>query len=252
MPQFQLTSGWTLRGSDGGRSLPHITGVAVPGNVHLELLRAGLIDDPRAGVGVLTSRWVETCRWSYSISFQAPGDVLAGATRRVWLVFDRVFGAARIELNGETVGSHFSAVRPCRIDVTGRLRAERNVLRVEIEPVSPADVARLSMPRHRAGNEWSSRLIPVGLAGGARVEWTHLPVRVDALVAGAALDESLATGRVHVRQFVEVLTEQPARLTLLTQLPEAGALVEVQAELPRGVGVIEATLDVATPRAWFP
>jgi beta-galactosidase/beta-glucuronidase len=226
--------------------------VAVPGNVHLELLRAGLIEDPRVGVGVLTSRWVETCRWSYATSFQAPGDVLAGATRRIWLVFDRILGAARIELNGETVGSHFSAVRPCRVDVTGCLRPDGNVLRVEIEPVSPADVTRLSMPRHRGGNDWSPRLIPVGLAGGARVEWTHLPVRVDGLVAGATLAENLSSGRVHVRQFVEVLTEQPARVTLLAQLPEAGALVEVQAELPPGPGVIEATLDVQSPRAWFP
>ena len=252
MPQFQLTSGWTLRGSDGGRSLPPITGAAVPGNVHLELLRAGLIDDPRVGASVLTSRWVETCRWSYSISFQAPGDVLSAATRRIWLVFDRILGAARIELNGQTVASHFSAVRPCRIDVTGQLRPEGNVLRLTIDPVTPVDVPRLSMPRHRAGNEWSPRLIPIGLTGEARLEWTHLPLRVDALVAGATLAENLAAGRVHVRQFVEVLTEQPARVTLLAQLPEAGALVEVQAELPRGEGVIEATLDVQTPRAWFP
>ena len=251
MPQLELTSGWTLQGADGGRRLP-LVAAARPANVHLTLLAARLIDDPRTGIGVLTSRWVETCRWSYSTKFDVPPDASGAATRRVWLVFDQILGSAQIALNGETIATHSSALRPCRVDVTTLLRPGLNGVVVEIGSVSPSDVQKLSLPRRCAGNEWSPRLIPFGLAGPVRLEWTHLPVRVDALAASAALNDSLSAGQAHVRQFVEVLSEQPVRVTLLAQLPEAGVLAEVHAELPPGLGVIEAMLDVPMPRAWFP
>src|SRR6185436_3005576 len=132
MPQVEITSGWTLHGADGSRRLPPVP-AAVPANVQLSLLAARLIDDPRTGMGVLTSRWVETCRWRYTTEFDAPAEASGAATRRVWLVFDQIVGSARIALNGEMIATHSSALRPCRVDVTALLRPGRNSLGVEID-----------------------------------------------------------------------------------------------------------------------
>jgi hypothetical protein len=231
MQHLQLTSGWTLSCADAARVVPALgaAAVSVPGNVYLDLLRSGLIEDPRVGMGVLTSRWVRTCGWVYETAFDCPADALGAATRRAWLVFDEIRGSAEIALNDERAADH--ARGAFRMDVTGKLRAGVNRVRVHVEP--------------------SGQLV-IGLTGAVRLEWTHLPVRVDALVPAATLGEDLSAGRVQVRQFVEVLADHPVKVSLLAQLPEAGALREVQAELPPGAGVIEAIMEVPSPRVWHP
>ena len=228
MRHVQLSSGWSLSCAEGGRILPACA-ASLPGNVHLDLLRAGLIQDPRVGMGVLTSRWVRTCGWVYETAFDAPEEALAPATRRAWLVFDEISGSAEIALNDELVAKHDGGTRPCHVDVSGKLRAGMNRLRVHVE---------------------ASKQLMIGLTGAVRLEWTHLPVRVDLLVPATMLSEDLSAGRVHVRQFLEVLSDQPVKVSLLAQLPEAGVLSEVHAELRPGPGVVEATVDVPSPKVW--
>src|SRR5688500_14839402 len=129
MRHVQLSSGWSLSCAEGGRLLP-ASAASVPGNVHLDLLRAGLIQDPRVGMGLLTSRWVRTCGWVYETTFDAPEEALAAATRRAWLVFQEIRGSAEFALNDAVVAKHDGGTRPCHVDVSGKLRAEANRLRV--------------------------------------------------------------------------------------------------------------------------
>ena len=104
----------------------------VPGEVHLDLVRADLLDDPADGVNVLKARWVEEQVWSYRREFEAPADALADGVR-AWLHFDRLDLAAVVVLNGVEVGRHCNTFYPCRVEVTGKLRPGANVLTVPVE-----------------------------------------------------------------------------------------------------------------------
>src|SRR4051794_18034544 len=142
MHTLDLNGTWKLRWSDGQRHRldqaerdpvgdPHrwIDG-QVPGEVHLDAMRAGLIADPLAGTNVLAARWVEECWWSYRRTF----DLSSVPPGQAWLVFDRLDLGATVFLNGVEIGRHSNFFVPCRIDVTGKLRQGSNTLLVHLDP----------------------------------------------------------------------------------------------------------------------
>lgn len=73
---LDLNGTWRLRWTDGERGRVEYANrpetdearyldARVPGEVHLDLWRAGLIDDPYVGTNCLKARWVEECVWAY-------------------------------------------------------------------------------------------------------------------------------------------------------------------------------------------
>ena len=74
---------WQLGFGDGIRGTPALAernvidpqrylSAQVPGEIHLDLERLGLIDDVRVGLNAMKARWVEETRWVYRREFDAP------------------------------------------------------------------------------------------------------------------------------------------------------------------------------------
>ncbi len=272
--QRSLNGTWKLRTSDGERGRPEYAerdhtdplryiNARVPGEVHLDAQRAGWIEEPGVGVNVLASRWIEENRWSYRREFVAPPEALRS---RAWLVFDRLDLDARIVLNGIEVGRHANAFYPCRIEVTGHLRRRRNVLVVHVESglyrVADKPIAGLARrdnmlltkcvwlrkPQCQFAWDWSPRLINVGITGEARLEWTRDPVRADQFVPLVELSPDLKTGRVRGRWFIEAFGNVSAELTVEV----AGQRATVPVTLAPGLSPVEASVEVANPKLWWP
>src|SRR3954469_14780014 len=102
---------WQMRWSDGTRGRLEYANrdavgdaskyfpAAVPGEVHLDLIAAGVLADPYVGTNELAARWVEECLWAYRRGvWGAAGAVGKGA--RAWLVFEGLDLIATIYLNG--------------------------------------------------------------------------------------------------------------------------------------------------------
>src|SRR3990172_10004050 len=94
--EISLNGTWKLRWSDGQRGRleyanRQVTDAAryldaqVPGEVHVDLWKAGWIADPYVGTNCLAARWVEEYMWSYRKEFAVPAEALNG---RSWLHFD--------------------------------------------------------------------------------------------------------------------------------------------------------------------
>jgi beta-mannosidase len=239
----------------------------VPGEVHLDAQRAGLISDVYGGLGSLQARWIEECEWTYRRWIEVPAAALTG---RAWLSFECLDLVARVVLNGQEVGRHANSFLPCRIEVTGKLKPGRNLLCVQLEsglfsvaekPSHPYNESLetalhkrhwLRKPQCQAGWDWSPRLLNVGIQGPCRLEWTAAAARVDRLVPLATLSEDHARGEVRARLFVEglVTEETPARLCV--ELPDAGIRAEAEVRLKPGLHAYEVVARVEKPRLWWP
>jgi len=251
---------------DPSRFIP----ASVPGEVHLDLMRAGLIQEPCEGLNVLAARWVEECVWTYRRDFTASREA-AGA--RCWLVFEGLDLSATIHLNGKEVGRHQNVHRPCRIEVSGQLRAGRNTLVVHVEaglwltmdkPGSDfindrryADSALtkrmwLRKPQCQFGWDWSPRLINVGVTGPVRLEWTRAAARVDQFTPLVSVSPDLGMGSVRARLFVEGLAPKPQPARLAVEIVETGQRVVCDVEVKPGPGVVEAEVEVENPKLWWP
>jgi len=269
---------WELRHTDGQRgrtahaerldSDPAKTLAAqVPGEVHLDLMRAGLLASPYLGAGVLAARWVEEEIWSYRRFFEAPRAALTGAA---WLVFDGLDYAATILLNGQLVGKHDNTFMPCRLDVRGKLKAGRNLLVVHLdsglhqvadkpgEGYLQSDDQRLHK-RHwlrksqaQFSWDWAPRLINVGIFRPVALEWSAAPVRLDQFVPLVSLSSDLQRGSVRARVFVENPGQKARKGRLEVELVEANRKVAIEVELRPGLSPVEAVIEIERPQLWWP
>lgn len=245
----------------------------VPGEVHDDLLRQGLISDPYVKGQVLQSRWVEEMLWSYRREFIAPAESRK-TSARAWLVFEGLDLVAKIHLNGEKIGEHRNTFYPCRVEVTGKLKPGKNVLRVDLdsgvidagnktaEGYSNSPDAQLHKrhwlrkPQCQAEWDWSPRMLNVGIFKPVQLEWTTQPARADQFVPLAEVSDDLQTGRLRARWFVEGLKKTTTKATLKVTLtpPKSGAPVRVSVpvELKPGLHPVEANLEVQNPALWWP
>jgi len=104
----------------------------VPGTVLTTLVDRGIYPDPAYGLNNLAiPESLNKHDWWYRTEFDAPA--LPG-DRRTQILFNGVNYASQVWLNGERLGTTTGAFIRGRFDVTGRLRARRNILSVRVSP----------------------------------------------------------------------------------------------------------------------
>ena len=107
----------------------------VPGNVELDLSRAGLLpEDLFRGMVTRENEKLESYDWWYEKEFDTP-VLMPG--EQAFLEFDGVDCMATYYLNGEEFGQSENAQMAHRFAVTELLRPEGNLLRVHIRNVFP-------------------------------------------------------------------------------------------------------------------
>ena len=128
--------------------LPHIA-AQVPGNVELDLSRAGLLpENLLKGMGTKIAEQYETYEWWYQRTFAAPER---SADERVYLYFDGVDCLAEYYLNGQRLGASDNMFTPQEFDVTDQLIAGDNRLSVRLRSALLAELQGQDQPPPQAG-----------------------------------------------------------------------------------------------------
>ncbi|MFW6388197.1 MAG: beta-mannosidase, partial [bacterium] len=144
---FSLDGDWTLTPATTSHSLParlaeHDRGeeirlkAVVPGCVHTDLLREGVIDDPYYRDNELSQMWVGETDWVFSRSFRVPAELLQ--CEYVELVFEGLDTLAEVVLNGRLLGRTDNAFRTWRFDVSDALANGENSIEVRFDAPVPA------------------------------------------------------------------------------------------------------------------
>lgn len=109
----------------------------VPGHVHCDLMRHGLIEDPFVGESETACQWVDERDWCYRTTIQwEPDDARPYRAIR----FEGLDTICRVFLNGELVAEHDNMFVPLEIDVSDLLQSGANEIRVDFQ--SAARVGR--------------------------------------------------------------------------------------------------------------
>jgi len=127
-PQRQSLNGaWRLSGT--GPSGENIeVAASVPGVVHWDLQRAGVIKDPFIADNETSVQWVALRDWTYRRSFRV-FEATANSPH-LDLVFEGLDTFAEISLNGERLGRTENMFVPHRFDVASRIHPGRNELEI--------------------------------------------------------------------------------------------------------------------------
>jgi beta-mannosidase len=279
MQQVDLNGTWQLSWHDDAPQF--LTALEAPGRMQLDaevpkpihevLMKAGILDDPRIGLNALKARWVEEQFWVYRRMFLSPSG-LRDVTP-IWLDFLCLEYDAVIFLNGEEIGRHANAHRPCRIEVTGKLKTDgsANILIVQLDAglFGVADKSAreyLGNPsaaltkRHwqrkgqwQAGWDWQQRLMNVGILGDVLLTWGRAPRVVQTQVYAVASDDlkqARFTGRVFVENSGSEAIEGTLHLAITGTETETPITKTVNIPVGASDHQIEITID--NPELWWP
>jgi beta-mannosidase len=251
MTRLPLASlSWQFRdATTDGAWLP----ATVPGCVHRDLRRAGLIPDPFWGANELELQWIEERTWEYRTRFDLP-ETLRGEPV-VELCADGLDTVSVVSLNGHEIARTENMFLAYRWDVGPRLRARDNELCIRFEPAmdyvrtrrlehAPREIndpvggcTRLRKEQCQFGWDWGPRFVTAGIWQDLRLEGGP-PNRLE----GVRLTQEHREGAV--------------RLALVPETRAPLAAPEVRWKLSLdGETVVEGTgtsLEVPAPQLWWP
>jgi beta-mannosidase len=183
----------------------------VPGNVELDLQRAGELEDPYVGRRIYGLKEYEHYEWCYAREFDTPPH---GAGTSLWLVFQGVDCYSTVWLNDEVLGETDNMLIPWRFEVTDRLRdsaPNRLVVRIRsavLEARSysyePGHMAMgtnyeqlfVRKAPHMYGWDIAPRVVSAGIWRGVDLEVHQQPEWCDVHYATEFVDEHSALLRV--------------------------------------------------------
>lgn len=262
---YNLNGDWRLV-CDDGREFP----ARVPGDVHLDLMRAGVIPDPNIRMNFKECRWIGDHTWSWHRDF--PASPAPG--KKFELVFDGLAYVAEIFVNGTLAGKHKTMHRPCRLDVSKLLKDGENHLEVRLAPFDPseADVPLITCPLTGWADAISKPEVCPKRGAGRKAEYTYgwdwaqgLPVcgiwrgcRLECNDFARVCNPYFRTtneGAVNFTFQLDSVLRNVADAHCTLTIRRNGAVVaEKSEEIVLGCGVwnYEIETSVSSPEHWFP
>jgi beta-mannosidase len=223
LKQQTLHAGWKLRQAGRVDWYP----AQVPGAVHMDLLRAGVIGDPFFGEYERTLQWIGYADWEYQLYFALPTDCIK--RRRVELVFEGLDTYARAYLNDVLVLETDNMFREWRIDARAHLRLADNVLRILFRSPIQEDLPKLGRIDYAlpAANDAGEKTSPFTRKAPYHFGWDWGPRFVTAGIWKPVRLEAWDDARI-VSVFHEQrkLTERLSRITAHVELMAAAELAE--------------------------
>lgn len=253
----------------------------VPGEIHLDLMHAGLMEDPNISDNARTRcRWPENQSWWYSREFVIPAGFTSNLRQR--LIFDGIDLYGQIFLNGTLIGTAKDAFSTVLFDVRGALQEGTNELVVRVTsgmelprqftiPTAEAAaylkglesvyaVRRLELvqgsqrkPRCAYGTDFCDPLPNIGLWRSVRLEGRskliihHL--RLDTVIRekGVYLEGEITVENLHP------WSEIAANLELRIDPPSGSPITQTLAFAAKvGRSTLPCRVTIPNPQLWWP
>lgn len=244
------------------------TTINLPGDVHAALLDANLIPDPYYGENEKEVMWVNETAWSVERRFDATASDIDGY---LTLTLAEVDCIATIFLNGEEVARTDNSFVRHDIDVTGKVHAGENSLRIDFD-IAP-NVAKARADAHpfpipftknyqtnglkgihmnfirkaacHAGWDWGICTMPIGVYGTMSLRKARLArqdsVQVDQVHGDKSVELSIKT-RIFAFAHGEVELEHTID----------GQVITDKVVVQKGENVFTHNVTIQNPEIWWP
>jgi len=255
---ISLDGRWEFRSEGDSEWLP----ATVPGDVHLDLLKDGKIDDPLYGTNAEKCKWIEEKTWVYKKVFSVSKDFIQ---KKVELVFDGLDLDAEVFLNGVKIGEHHNAFIPYIIDVTSYIREGENELlvyldvgkkRVKGKPLEKYGVDEsyyriwMRKPQFVFGWDWGPYLPTCGIWRGVQLRSYESVAIRDVFLKSLVLEN-----KAKVEIELEVENFESNQIDIDISLSLSGERIfglKEKLRLNPGLNVETYTLEIDNPKLWYP
>ena len=264
---------WQLKGSypwvpllnnsmETGHELLGVTDwmpATVPGGVHYDLYRAGLIDHPHMDRNSLKCEWVENRWWIYKTSFVRPDYI----GRKIELVCKGLDYRAIIFMNGVCLGEHEGMYHPAIFDITEIVQANEQLelsILFEHAPDEMAQIGKTSLThtqKSRFNYKWdfSTRMVNVGI-------WDDIILKVyeDYSIDEISVNTDIVNHSGAIDLFFSLQNNVPIHSSLSACLkllviitdPYGKVIDQIHKELESNETKFTFKIEVNNPELWYP
>jgi beta-mannosidase len=269
--KMPIDTGWQFRqhvNADAGSTTKPAAEwrpAVVPGDVHLDLLRNHLIDDPFYRDNEAKLQWIDKASWEYRTTLQATAKMLAH--EHVDLVFEGLDAACDVYLNGTKLASPDNMFREWRIDARAAMKEGANELLIVFpSPIEAAEKVAANDPwqprlhtdakvyirkaAYEYGWDWGPRFVTSGIWRPAHLEtWDEARIS-DSFVEQKDINAAAA----HLDIQTEVVASHPAQANLVLSygLGNTATKVEQKVTLNAGVNHFDFPVEIDHPSLWYP
>lgn len=250
-----LNGKWILTYKDENNQVVNVD-ATVPGCIHTDLLKNGIIDDFYYRDNSNKVQWLENIDCSYQKTFTVD-TVCEGQ----YLQFEGIDTYASIYLNGVKIGESNNMFIPHTFSVDGVLKVGENILRVDIRsPIKEvANLERLpgsfTTERLRTrrmqctyGWDWVERFVTMGIFKDVRLSSKKINIIDNVYVYTKRLLSNIAQICVEIE---------------IANFKDSGEQIEINIQSPKGetffckkrtliTDKIKETIDIINPKLWFP
>ncbi len=248
----------------------------VPGTVHTDLMREGLIPDPYYRLNERYVQWVDKCDWEYRTKFELSDKELSAP--RLELIFEGLDTYADVYLNGKRILAADNMFRTWRVNIKRQATKGENELKIYFHsPIKkgkelyyaygidlPAandqtlngslkESERVSVFERKApyhfGWDWGPRLVTSGVfkpiyivaQDGARIEDVHFKQpNVTKRRADIELTTTISSTKEIAAATIEVIDTDTKRVIATRKAP-----------LAKGENIIDLEFSINNPELWW-
>lgn len=257
---WQLKGYWPFvpikeKSMETGQQLHGVTSwipATVPGGVHYDLYRAGLIENPYIGMDSLKCEWVENRWWMYRTTFTIPS---LEPGRKVELIFEGLDYEAMIYVNDCLLAEHKGMYEACKVDIT-EVDKKENKLVVLFKGV-PQEMgqigftSRTSTQKSRFNYKWdfSTRLVNIGFWKDVK-----LKIKEDIEIADIYIHSDIADnqGIICINGAIERRCEEFSTLKVKVFEPEEGACIYDNTVQIGEKQQFSEDIRINQPELWYP
>ena len=230
----------------GGKSYPS----SVPGDIHNDLLIAGVIEDPYYADNSKKCGWVVERDWSFSKTFTVDG--LEDVTE---LVFDGIDTVSTIYLNGREIAKTDNMFMQYRIDVSNVINKGINNIEVVIHSI------RKELEKYPSENYFGCFNVPRIFVRKAQCHfsWDWAP---DFPATGIWKDVYLETRHDTYIHDYKIKTELDGNVTFFVNMPESSEILKarrIEIDVDGKTYTYDTTaqknfftIKIEEPRLWWP
>jgi beta-mannosidase len=242
--------------------------ISLPGDVHTALLAAGDIPDPYFGENEQAVMWVHDTPWTMERRFTATKAEIDGY---LTLTLDNIDCIATVFLNGEEIARTQNQFIRYDLDVTGKVKAGANTLRLEFAVTK--DVAKARYDAHpfpipftlnylsnglpgvhmnfvrktacHAGWDWGICLMPTGVYG-------RMALRKSRLARQESVQVTQAHGKNSVELSIRTIVHAFAEGSVELMHEIAGQKIADKVVVRPGENIFTHNVTIKNPKLWWP
>jgi len=246
----------------------------IPGEIHLDLVRAGKLDEPLKSLNAKKSRGIERYSWWFKKEFNVSADFLEHEEQQ--LIFNGLDFYAQVFLNGKLLGETNNAFIPWKFNVKNIIKKNNNQLVVRLttgaellpRKLQPKisiskktyggrqrfpGISHLRKPQFSYGWDWVDALPNIGIWRNVELS-AHSGIKIADCIFDTQIENKIVflNSKIVVENLHPWSEREGKLIVKITSSDKNKIIHKVNFSAQVGKSTLNFSIKISNPKLWWP